>query len=203
MRLLRVKLSHVALCWLIFLVGAAWLLPPLDSHMPTNAALRALILACCTVLVVATCMGAMRYFTDAWGKAAAVPDRAAYITWISLEGLAAVVLLAVVLVIAWNTYAVRAAIKWFVRSHDYKAQVLAQPTYASGSLKHIEWDGWGWAGQDTTVYLVFDPTDSLTAAATRNEAGKPHGLPCEVARVVRLESHWYTVQMYTNADCWR
>jgi hypothetical protein len=147
-------------------------------------------------------MGAVRYFTDAWSKARAVPNRAAYIAWISLEGLASVVVLAVVLVIAWNTYAVRTAIRWFARSHDYKAEVLVQPA-SSGDLKHIEWDGWGWAGQDTTVYLVFDPTDSLAAAATRNEAGKAQGLPCEVARVVRLESHWYTVQMYTNADCWR
>jgi hypothetical protein len=48
------------------------------------------------------------------------------------------------------------AAKWFARSHDYKSEVLAQPS-SIGELRHIEWDGWGWAGQDTTVYLVFDP----------------------------------------------
>jgi len=93
---------------------------------------------------------------------------------------------------------VRTAARWLVRSHHYKAQVLAQPASASGELKHIEWDGWGWAGQDTTLYLVFDPTDSLSAAAKNRSPGKFSGIPCEVFRVRRLESHWYTAQFYTN-----
>jgi len=65
-------------------------------------------------------------------------------------------------------------------------------------LKHIEWDGWGWGGQDTTVYLVFDPTNSLSAAAKVGQPGKFSGIPCEVFLVHRLESQWYTVQFYTN-----
>ena len=59
------------------------------------------------------------------------------------------------------------AVKWLLYRHGYKAEVLAQPS-KNGELNHIEWDGWGWAGQDTTVYLVFDPTDSLSAAAKSN-----------------------------------
>ena len=89
------------------------------------------------------------------------------------------------------------AAKWLAKSQNYKSEVLAQPT-AIGELKHIEWDGWGWAGQDTTVYLVFDPTDSLSVAAKRQLPGKFSGLPCEVFLVRRLENHWYTVQFYTN-----
>jgi hypothetical protein len=89
------------------------------------------------------------------------------------------------------------AARWLARSHNYKSEVLAQPT-AVGELKHIEWDGWGWAGQDTTVYLVYDPTDSLAAAAKGQRPGKFNGIPCEVFRVRRLESYWYTVQYYTN-----
>lgn len=50
--------------------------------------------------------------------------------------------------------------RWQVWSRSYKAEVLAQPNSAIEELKHIEWDGWGWAGMGTTVYLVFDPTDS-------------------------------------------
>jgi len=82
-------------------------------------------------------------------------------------------------------------------AHHYKAEVLVQPI-AKGQLKHIEWDGWGMAGQDTTVYLVFDPTNSLSSAAVSKRSGKFNGLPCEVFQVRRLENEWYTVQFYTN-----
>jgi hypothetical protein len=88
--------------------------------------------------------------------------------------------------------------RWAVWSRQYKAQVLARPPSTAGPLKHIEWDGWGWAGQDTTVYLVFDPTDALYPAASGHHPGKYKGLPCEVFLVRRLESHWYTVQFYTD-----
>jgi len=71
------------------------------------------------------------------------------------------------------------AARWSRGSHDYKSEVLKAPT-AVGELKHIEWDGWGWAGQDTTVYLVFDPTDSLSAVANKWNPGKLRGIPCEV-----------------------
>src|SRR5689334_16224282 len=90
--------------------------------------------------------------------------------------------------------------RWLIRSHHYKAKVLAEPSPANGELKHIEWDGWGWGGMDTTVYLVFDPTDSLSRAS--GHSGKYAGLPCEVALVKRLEDKWYTVQFYTDQD-WR
>ena len=84
------------------------------------------------------------------------------------------------------------------RSRQYKAEVLALPASTTDQLKHIEWDGWGWAEQDTQVYLVFDPTDSLSQAARSHHPGNYKGLPCEVFLVRRLESHWYTVQFYTD-----
>lgn len=92
--------------------------------------------------------------------------------------------------------------KWLARSHQYKAEVLALPEPTQGELKHVEWDGWGWGGQDTTVYLAFDPTDSLSQAASSHQPGKYNGMTCEVFLVRRLQSHWYTVQFYTNQD-WR
>jgi hypothetical protein len=88
--------------------------------------------------------------------------------------------------------------RWLVWSRSYKAEVLRQPNSANEELKHTEWDGWGWAGMDTTVYLVFDPTDLLSRAATSHQPGKYNGLPCEVFLVRRLERHWYTVQFYTD-----
>jgi hypothetical protein len=199
MRLSRPKLAHVALGWLVFLIGAAWFLPPLDSYIRPKAAMRGLLLACCTVLVIATVVGTFRYFTEAWRKARTVANRTAYILWISLETLAAVVLLAAALTLAWNTYTIRTAIKWFASSRDYKADVLTQPASVSGDLKHIEWDvsGWGPVGP-TIVYLVFDPTDSLSAAAKSYRPGRFSGIPCEVPRVQRLESHWYAVTFYTE-----
>jgi hypothetical protein len=100
--------------------------------------------------------------------------------------------------VAWQFYSIRSAAKWFMGSQRYKTEVLAQSAGTARELKHIEWDGWGWAGQDTTVYLVFDSTDSLSVAAANHTPGKPNGIPCEVAQVRQLENHWYTVQFYTN-----
>jgi hypothetical protein len=98
--------------------------------------------------------------------------------------------------------AIGTSAKWLLRSHDYKAEVLAQPGTTNGELKHVGWDGWGWGGQDTVIYLVFDPTDSLSQAASSHQPGKYSGIPCEVFLVRRLESQWYTVWFYTNYD-WR
>ncbi len=109
---------------------------------------------------------------------------------------------ALTLVIGWQFYILRTTTRWFALSQRYKAEVLAQPTAAAGELKHIEWDGWGWAGQDTIVYLVSDPTDSLSLAVKDDhQLSKFHGLPCQVAFIHQLERHWYTVQFYTN-EAW-
>src|SRR5690349_2090964 len=90
--------------------------------------------------------------------------------------------------------------RWLMWSRHYKAEVLAMPNPSNGELRHLEWDGWGWGGMDTTVYLVFDPTDSLSRV--NGHSGKYAGMPCEVALVKRLEEEWYTVQFYTDQD-WR
>ena len=112
--------------------------------------------------------------------------------------LSAFVLIASVL--AWNCPEVRTEARWLFSSSRYKSEVSAQPASASGEFKHIEWDGWGWAGQDTTAYLVFDPADSLSLAASSHLSGKFAGIPCGVPNVRRLESQWYVVTFYTNQD---
>jgi hypothetical protein len=94
--------------------------------------------------------------------------------------------------------AIRSVARWLVWSRDYKTQVLAQPQPPNGELKHIEWDGWGMFAQDTDVYLVYDPTDSLLVAALSREPGKFDHIPCEVQGVRRLERHWYSVIFYTS-----
>lgn len=96
---------------------------------------------------------------------------------------------------------VRTTGRWLVQSKKYKAAILAQPNPANGDLKHVEWDGWGFAGAgDTTVYLVFDPSNSLAAAAKSHSPGKYSGIPCEVPSVRRLEDRWYIVLFYTDTD---
>jgi hypothetical protein len=102
--------------------------------------------------------------------------------------------------VAWNFYSIRTATKWFLWSQRYKSEVLAQPASASRGFKHVDWDGWGMFAQNTEVYLVFDPTDSLSRAASSRQPGKFDGIPCEVDLVRRLESHWYAVQFYTSED---
>lgn len=92
----------------------------------------------------------------------------------------------------------RPALRWLLWSERFKSEVLRSPDSASGELKHVEWDGWGWGGNDTVVYLVFDPSDSLAAAAKKHSSGKFRGIPCEVPLVRRLESRWYSVVFYTD-----
>ncbi len=98
-----------------------------------------------------------------------------------------------------NRYAIRNNARWSFRSHRYKAEVLAQPEAANGELRHVEWDGWGFPGAgDTTVYLVFDPANSLATAAKSHQPGQFSGIPRKVPLVSRLESRWYAVLFYTD-----
>jgi len=99
---------------------------------------------------------------------------------------------------------IRSAARWLIWSHDYKTVVLAQPSPPSGELKHIEWDGWGMFAQDESVFLIFDPRDSLAGPARSGQSGKFDGIPCEVGLVRRLAPHWYTVYFpgYVDMSSW-
>ncbi len=95
----------------------------------------------------------------------------------------------------------RATIRWFFRGREIQDEVLSQAIPADGRFRHVEWEGWGFAGAgDTVVYLVSDPNDSLISAARSGLPGKFVGLPCEVVRVHRLEQGWYTALFYTDTD---
>jgi hypothetical protein len=108
-----------------------------------------------------------------------------------------VVYLWVPILLLSNYSLVRDHARWFFLSGGYKARVLAQAP--NEQLKHVEWDGWGFAGAgDTTVYLVFDPTGSLAGASAALPPVRADGLPCEVVRVRRFERQWYAVLFYTD-----
>jgi hypothetical protein len=96
---------------------------------------------------------------------------------------------AVSVLLFMNSAELRTRTRWLIHSNEFKSDLLAHSIPANGDLRHIEWDGWGWAGMDTTEYLVFDPADSLAGAAKTHSKGKFPGIPCEVPRVHRLESH--------------
>jgi hypothetical protein len=92
------------------------------------------------------------------------------------------------------------AAKWLASSGKYKAEVQAEETSANGELKHILWDSLGPSFANTTVYLVFDSSDSLAAAAKIHQPGKFAGLPCKVFEVRRLENRWYAIVFYQGQD---
>jgi hypothetical protein len=95
-----------------------------------------------------------------------------------------------------NQEAIRPFLRWLLWSSRFKAEVLAQQVPVIGELKHMEWEATGFAGvANNTIYLVFDPTDSLSAA---HSPGKFNGIPCKIRLVRRLESHWYSVWFYTD-----
>jgi len=97
---------------------------------------------------------------------------------------------------------VRPSLRWMLWSHRIKAEVLAQPATSHEDFRHVEWDGWGGAPVgDWTVYVVYDPTDSLLVATKDQSPGiykRYKGIPCEVESVRRLESHWYSVVLGMN-----
>jgi len=89
--------------------------------------------------------------------------------------------------------------RWMLLSRTYESQLLNQPSPANGDLRHMEWDGWGFVGAgETTVYLVYDPSDSLQAMTGIRRTQKPRGVPCAVYSISRLEQHWYSVQFFAD-----
>ena len=175
-----------------------------DWRLPAYAAVGALVLFV-PIMIFGSDMGEFLYIVVAVPIVsflvviAAIPTRG---LWPRLAVLAMLpVYWAVSLGLFVSSRELHTITRWLIWSKDYKAQVLAQPDPGNGIMKHIEWDSWGFPGAgDTTVYLVFDPNDSLSWAARNHSEGTFTGIPCEVYRVRSLESHYYTVLFYTNTD---
>jgi hypothetical protein len=98
----------------------------------------------------------------------------------------------------------RVAGRWLYEANAYKAEVLSLPVNEDGSFRHIEWERSGFAGvANNVVYIVYDPGESLSAAAANHSPGKFNGIPCAVFWVRRLESHWHSVDFFTDHTDWR
>jgi len=101
-------------------------------------------------------------------------------------------------VLQWHT---RPHLLWLIWSHRYKSEVLVGSAAGNGEFKHMEWDGDGWGdgvSGDWMGYVVYDPSDSLSAATKNNAPTEYKGIPCKVILVRRLERQWYSVVLDMN-----
>lgn len=80
-------LGFVLLAWAVFLVLAAWVLPPLDSRLqPTPLVYRG-VLTLTILLALATVIVIPAYVYRSWLRLSTVPNRTAYGLWVGLESL--------------------------------------------------------------------------------------------------------------------
>ena len=105
MLLSRLTLGRVVAAWLVFLWLAGLVLPNLDSHAQVHPAVKAIVAAGFATLLVGTPMALATYFNRAWRRVGTVPNRTAYVVWLSLESIAGIGILGI-LVYATVTFAV-------------------------------------------------------------------------------------------------
>jgi hypothetical protein len=96
MLLSRLTLGRVVLAWIVFLWGAALILPNLDSRAQTHPAMKAIVAAGYVTLLVGTPISLIAYFNRAWRRVGTVSKTTAYVIWLSLESVAAVGLLGLI-----------------------------------------------------------------------------------------------------------
>jgi hypothetical protein len=100
-----------------------------------------------------------------------------------------------------STQHLRPWARWLVGSGHFKQEVQLQPANPRTGIRFMEWDGWGFAGSDTIVFLVFDPTDMLGEGLRKHTPSRFAEFAQHVWFYERLERCWYSVTFYTN-DPW-
>jgi hypothetical protein len=88
MTLSRVTLGKIALAWAVFLWCAAMVLPDLNLHTRAHPVVKAIVLVVYTLYIIGTPIALATYFNRAWRRVSAVPNRTAYVIWMSLESIA-------------------------------------------------------------------------------------------------------------------
>jgi len=176
--------NHFARWFPIYIAGSiALALFPLTF---SSSDFSVIFYVCVTVPLVCLCLGILVLKCRRTRRTAAVATLAAFLVFTGM--------------LLTNFLVIKDAVRWFAYGRILKGEVLKQPEPINSSLRHIEWEGWGFAGNDTTVYLVFDPKNALANATKKQTSGKFGDLPCEVYRIRQRESQWYTVQFYTQTD---
>ena len=119
--------------------------------------------------------------------------------WISYRWVfAGLAFLGVSILMFLSTQHLRPWARWLVASGKYTSFVMQQKPDPQTGLRYIEWDGWGWAGMDTSVDLVYDPTDTLAHEIQYNPKGRFAEVADKTAFVQRLGRGWYSVTLYTG-----
>ncbi len=88
MRFSRITLKAIAFAGTLFLLCVALELPSLDSHQRARPVVRAIVAIVYTMFFVVTPIGLATYFNRAWRRVSSVPNRTAYVIWLSLESIA-------------------------------------------------------------------------------------------------------------------
>jgi len=87
----RIRWGLMLSCgWVVVLVAAAIILPRLDSRQVSAAPVTVVAILLVAVLLLLTTLALCRYFYRRWQRVPLVPNKAAYVTWLSFETLAAV-----------------------------------------------------------------------------------------------------------------
>lgn len=119
--------------------------------------------------------------------------------WISGDALlGALFFVAVSIAMFLSTTHLRPSARWIASSGRYKDLVLSQAPDPQTGLRSVEWDGWGWAGMDTSVELVYDPSDTLAHEIRYDPQGHFADVAQKTAFVQRLGRGWYSLTLYTG-----
>jgi hypothetical protein len=101
----RKHLYIVLLAWVVFLLLAAWVLPPLDSHLRPPPLVGWSVVALFVLLALLTAVVAPAYLYRSWLKLPTAPNKTVYALWMGLETL---LLLAVPIWLAFLFFSSRA-----------------------------------------------------------------------------------------------
>jgi hypothetical protein len=88
MALPRLTLGKIALAWAVLLWTAALVLPQLGPQAQAHPIVKSVVAVLFSLLLIGTPVALIRYFNRAWRRVDAVPNRVAYVTWLSLETIA-------------------------------------------------------------------------------------------------------------------
>ena|ERR1022692_2245450 len=88
MALPRLTLGKIALAWAVLLWTAALVLPQLGPQAQAHPIVKSVVAVLFNLLLIGTPVALIRYFNRAWRRVDAVPNRVAYVTWLSLEAIA-------------------------------------------------------------------------------------------------------------------
>jgi magnesium-transporting ATPase (P-type) len=79
--------------WAVFLMFAAWILPPLDSHLQPQPLTYWCIVAIAAILAIYTAIIVPAYFYKMWRRLPSVPNKASYGLWVGFESLTFIAIL--------------------------------------------------------------------------------------------------------------